>query len=82
MNFQNCSTINKLLRHSISNTISKILSVISGMFMNFQVILPCTHFGDIQFPTVIVKSHVLHLNVYEFPGLYHDTHIAETFNSL
>ena len=37
INFQECSTINKLLRHdSISNSNSKIPSFMFRMFMNFQ----------------------------------------------
>ena len=59
MNFQDCSTINKLLRHSISNSNSKIPSFMFGMFMNFQGCTTITHCGDVQFPIIIPKFHLL-----------------------
>ena len=59
MNFQGCTTIHRLWGRSFTYNNSEILSFTFWIDMNFQDCSTITDCWDIQFSTVILKSHLL-----------------------
>ena len=60
MNFQDCSTINKLLGHStdLQHRFQNPTFNIFNFYAVFRIVVQYPRCGDIQFPTVILKFHL------------------------
>ena len=82
VNLQNCGTINKLLRCSISNCNSKIPSFMFCVDVNLQ---DCSTINKLLRHSVSnfnPKISFFTLDIYEFPRLYNHTQTVGTFTSL